>query len=122
LWEERDDFGTGHYFYAIWQTRDYQAYQDTYNRVLNGEYAALIDKIQTLYDTQWALYVEAKAQWKALNDEYNAILDALDDIEAYIPMYETYIEYYQYFIDQAQWAHNGGNLADDGLLEAWNRA
>ncbi|MFA5302697.1 MAG: hypothetical protein WC395_08430 [Bacteroidales bacterium] len=122
LWEERDDFGTGHYFYAIWQTRDYQAYQDTYNRVLNGEYAALIDKIQTLYDTQWALYVEAKAQWKALNDEYNAILDALDDIEAYIPMYETYIEYYQYFIDQAQWAHNGGNLAEEGLLEAWNRA
>ena len=49
-------------------------------------------------------------------------MDSLADIEAYIPMYETYIAYYQYFIDQAQWAHNGGNLAEEGLLEAWNRA
>lgn len=57
-------------FYAIWQTRDYQAYLDTYNRVKNGEYAALIDKIQALYDAQLALYTEAKALRDALRQNW----------------------------------------------------
>ncbi|MCZ2316558.1 MAG: hypothetical protein LC133_03755, partial [Bacteroidales bacterium] len=51
LWEwDGRTYANGHYFYAIYQARDYQAYQDTYNRVKNGEYEALIGKIQTLYD------------------------------------------------------------------------
>ena len=83
-WAEKEDFGTGHYFGAIWMTRDYQAYQDTYNRVLNGEYAALIDKIQELYDAQWALYGEAKALANELQAEYDALTDAIAEYPLYI--------------------------------------
>jgi len=125
----------GHYFFAIHETIDYQAYQDTYNRVLNGEYAALIDKIQALYDTQWAAYQEAKAVRDALQTELTAIEDALDDIggvydwdtdtwtqTGLIDNYEWWIQQYEILIWEAQRAHNGGNVAEDGLLEAWNEA
>ncbi len=122
LWSERGDRGSGHYFYAIWQTRDYQAYLDTYNRVLNGEYEALIGKIQELYDAQWAAYQTAKAAWKALQDQYDAILDGLDEATYMIEVYEAYIEEYQWLIQQAMWAHNGGNYAWEGLLENLSQA
>lgn len=122
LWSERGDRGSGHYFYAIWQTRDYQAYLDTYNRVLNGEYEALIGKIQELYDAQWAAYQTAKAAWKALKDQYDAILDGLDEATYMIEVYEAYIEEYQWLIQQAMWAHNGGNYAWEGLLENLSQA
>jgi len=122
LWSERGDRGSGHYFYAIWQTRDYQAYLDTYNRVLNGEYEALIGKIQELYDAQWAAYQTAKAAWKALQDQYDAILDGLDEAMIMIETYEFYIEQYQWLIQQAMWAHNGGNYAWEGLLENLSQA
>jgi len=122
LWSERSARGLGHYFYAIWQTRDYQAYLDTYNRVLNGEYEALIGKIQELYDAQWAAYQTAKAAWKALQDQYDAILDGLDEAMIMIETYEFYIEKYQWLIQQAMWAHNGGNYAWEGLLENLSQA
>lgn len=122
LWSERSARGSGHYFYAIWQTRDYQAYLDTYNRVLNGEYEALIGKIQELYDAQWAAYQTAKAAWKALQDQYDAILDGLDEAMIMIDTYEFYIEQYQWLIQQAMWAHNGGNYAWEGLLENLSQA
>ncbi|HHV03951.1 MAG: hypothetical protein M0P40_00490 [Bacteroidales bacterium] len=134
LWSERNNYGEGHYFYAIWQTRDYQAYLDTYNRVKNGEYAALIDKIQALYDAQLALYTEAKALRDALQAELDDIVEELLAIGGYydpvkgewvmgnIEIYELWIEEYQWLIQQAMWAHNGGNIANEGLLEAWSRA
>lgn len=134
LWSERNNYGEGHYFYAIWQTRDYQAYLDTYNRVKNGEYAALIDKIQALYDAQLALYTEAKALRDALQAELDDIVEELLAISSYydpvkgewvmgnIEIYELWIEEYQWLIQQAMWAHNGGNIANEGLLEAWSRA
>ena len=122
LWSERSARGLGHYFYAIWQTRDYQAYLDTYNRVLNGEYEALIGKIQELYDAQWAAYQTAKAAWKALQDQYDAILDGLDEATYMIEVYEAYIEKYQLLIQQAMLAHNGGNYAWEGLLENLSQA
>ena len=125
----------GHYFFAIHETIDYQAYQDTYNRVLNGEYAALIDKIQALYDTQWAAYQEAKAVRDALEAELTAIEEALAEIggvydwdthtwtqTGLIDNYEWWIQQYEILIWEAQRAHNGGNVAEDGLLEAWNEA
>jgi hypothetical protein len=124
----------GHYFYAIYTTIDYQAYQDTYNRVLNGEYAALIDKIQALYDTQWAAYQEAEAVRDALQDELTAIEKALAEIggvydwdthtwtTGLIDNKELLIQQYEILIWEAQRAHNGGNVAEDGLLEAWNEA
>lgn len=136
LWkyENRSMYGVGHYFGAIWMNRDYLAYQDTYNRVLNGEYAALIDKIQALYDTQWAAYLEAKAVRDALQAELTAIENAIKAIGGYydsvehtwvlgvIDQYEWWIRSYQILIEEAQRAHNGGNVAEDGLLEAWNEA
>jgi len=139
LWSERDGYGLGHYFYAIWQARDYQAYQDTYNRVINGEYAALIDKIQALYDAQRALYLEVRDRRDALQDELDAIEEALLTLGGYydsvngvwvlglVEIYELWIDEYQWLIDQAIWAHNEGNLAwewywEDGLLAAWLRA
>lgn len=134
LWSERNNYGEGHYFYAILQTRDYQAYLDTYNRVKNGEYAALIDKIQALYDAQLALYTEAKALRDALQAELDDIVEELLAIGGYydpvkgewvmgnIEIYELWIEEYQWLIQQAMWAHNGGNIANEGLLEAWSRA
>lgn len=134
LWSERNNYGEGHYFYAIWQTRDYQAYLDTYNRVKNGEYAALIDKIQALYDAQLALYTEAKALRDALQAELDDIVEELLAIGGYydpvkgewvmgnIEIYELWIDEYQWLIQQAMWAHNGGNIANEGLLEAWSRA
>lgn len=134
LWSERNNYGEDHYFYAIWQTRDYQAYLDTYNRVKNGEYAALIDKIQALYDAQLALYTEAKALRDALQAELDDIVEELLAIGGYydpvkgewvmgnIEIYELWIEEYQWLIQQAMWAHNGGNIANEGLLEAWSRA
>ena len=134
-WDDKKDYEEkGHYFYAIWQTRDYQAYLDTYNRVLNGEYEALIDKIQALSDTQWAAYLEAKAVRDALQAELTAIENAIKAIGGYydsvkhkwvlgvIDQYELWIRSYQILIEEAQRAHNGGNVAEDGLLEAWNEA
>jgi len=125
----------GHYFFAIHETIDYQAYQDTYNRVLNGEYAALIDKIQALYDTQWTAYLEAKAVRDALQAELSAIENAIKAIggvynssthtwtqTGLIDNYEWWIQQYEILILEAQRAHNGGNVAEDGLLEAWNEA
>ncbi|MEJ1729892.1 hypothetical protein SMA90_26525, partial [Escherichia coli] len=107
---------------------------DTYNRVKNGEYAALIDKIQALYDAQLALYTEAKALRDALQAELDDIVEELLAISSYydpvkgewvmgnIEIYELWIEEYQWLIQQAMWAHNGGNIANEGLLEAWSRA
>ena len=116
LWSERGSYGIGHYFYAIWQTRDYQAYLDTYNRVKNGEYEALIGKIQTLYDTQWAAYQEAKAYAAALQAEYNAIVNGIEEAQDMIEIYEEYIGEYEWLIRQAMWAHDGGNYSWEGLL------
>jgi hypothetical protein len=126
-WAEKDNFidaGTvkGHYFNAIRMEREAKAYQDTWNRVKNGEYAALIDQIQALHDAQTALYKEAAAEYKAMLDEYDDLVDELYEIEGLIPTYELFINFYQYLIDQAQYAHNYGNVAEDGLLSAWNRA
>ena len=126
-WADKDDFidaGTvkGHYFNAIRMEREAKAYQDTWNRVKNGEYAALIDQIQALHDAQTALYKEAAAEYKAMLDEYDDLVDELYEIEGLIPTYELFINFYQYLIDQAQYAHNYGNVAEDGLLSAWNRA
>ncbi len=125
----------GHYFFAIHETIDYQAYQDTYNRVLNGEYAALVDKIQTLYDAQLAAYLEAQAVRDALQGELTAIENALKAIggvydeatdtwtqTGLIDNYELWIQSYEILILEAQLAHNDGNVAEDGLLEAWNEA
>jgi hypothetical protein len=117
-WDEKEGFGTGHYFGAIWMTRDYQAYQDTYNRVLNGEYAALIDKIQELYDAQWALYGEAQALATELQAEEDALTDAIAQYPLYIELFEDYVGEYMYLVHQANWAHNGGNEAEEGLLQA----
>jgi len=136
-WADRKDeskFSEGHYFYAIYLTRDYQAYQDTYNRVENGEYAALVDKIQELRDAQEAAYLEAVDVRDALQDELDAIEGAImaiggyyDTVNSkwvlgYVRQYELWIRAYQVLIDEAMDAHNGGNVARQGLLEAWNRA
>lgn len=122
LWSEKGDRGSGHYFYAIYQARDYQAYLDTYNRVKNGEYEALIGKIQTLYDTQWAAYKEAEAYYKSLKKAYDDILGGIDEAMDMIDIYEYYIDEYLLLIQQAMWAHNGGNYAWEGLLENLSQA
>ncbi|NLA16283.1 MAG: hypothetical protein GX877_07095 [Bacteroidales bacterium] len=121
-WADRATYSSGHYFYAIYLDRDYRAYQDTWDRVDNGEYAALYDKIQELYDTEWAKYEDAQDLADELQDQADELDDELDYIEAMIPTYELLIVYYEGWIAQAQWAHNGGNVANDGLLSAWNKA
>ena len=124
LWAEKGEYTTdGHYFRAIWKTRDYQAYQNTWNRVDNGEYAALYDKLIELY--------------MPMVQEYNALdaeLDAIDALiankewqrdtwlPATIASLEGEIGYYQELIELAWDAHNQGNMADEGLLLAWRLA
>lgn len=129
-WAEKTSYSKGHYFYAIYQARDYQAYQDTYNRVKNGEYEALIGKIQALYDAQMTAYKEAKAIRDALAAELKDIIDGLYDIGydivndepvyGYVEYYEDLIDEYEWMIGQASMAHDYGNWwytgAEEGLL------
>lgn len=136
LWSEKGDRGSGHYFYAIYQARDYQAYLDTYNRVLNGEYEALIGKIQALYDAQMTAYKEAKAIRDALAAELQDIIDGLYDIGydivndepvyGYVEYYEDLIDEYEWMIGQASMAHDYGNWwytgAEEGLLSMMEEA
>jgi len=123
LWEDKAEYTTdGHYFRAIWKTRDYQAYQNTWNRVDNGEYAALYDKLIELY-------MPMLQEYNALVTELNAIdaaIDAKIEQQNYLPTYisslEAEILYYQELIGLAWDAHNQGNMANEGLLLAWRRA
>lgn len=135
-WADKETYAKGHYFYAIYQARDYQAYLDTYNRVKNGEYEALIGKIQALYDAQWAAYLEAKAVRDALQAELDDIVDALyaigydivNDVPVYgyVEYYEDWIDEYEWMIGQASMAHDYGNWwytgAEEGLLSMMEEA
>jgi len=120
LWKyvDRGLYGKGHYFYAYTETKEYTQYEDTKNRVENGEYTALIEKIQALYDAEMALYGEAKALANELQAEYDALTDAIAEYPLYIELFEAYVGEYMYLVHQANWAHNGGNEAEEGLLQA----
>ena len=127
LWEwDGPTYANGHYFYAIYQARDYQAYQDTYNRVKNGEYEALIGKIQALYDAQLTAFNSAKAYAASLQAELDAIEDGMEEAQDMIEAYECYIDEYEWLIAQAMMAHDFGNWlytdADGGLLDLWEDA
>jgi hypothetical protein len=124
LWADKGEYATdGHYFRAIWKTRDYQAYQNTWNRVDNGEYAALYDKLIELYTPM-------VQEYNALVAELNTIQGNIDDKEylqntwlpAEIASLEGEIGDYQELIELAWDAHNQGNMADEGLLLAWRLA
>jgi hypothetical protein len=135
-WADKASYAKGHYFYAIYQARDYQAYLDTYNRVKNGEYEALIGKIQTLYDAQMAAYKEAKAVRDALAKELKDIVDAMkligydivndEPVYGYVEYYENLIDEYEWMIGQASMAHDYGNWwytgAEEGLLSMMEEA
>jgi len=123
-WRNKGNYTTdGHYFRAIWKTRDYQAYQNTWNRVDNGEYAALYDKLIELY-------IPMAQEYDALFDELDYIDGLIDYKEwqqdtwlpAAIASLEGEIGYYQELIELAWDAHNQGNMADEGLLLAWRLA
>jgi len=127
LWEwDGPTYANGHYFYAIYQARQYQAYQDTYNRVKNGEYEALIGKIQALYDAQLTAFNSAKAYAASLQAELDAIEDGMEEAQDMIEAYECYIDEYEWLIAQAMMAHDFGNWlytdADGGLLDLWEDA
>lgn len=113
---------SGHYFYAVVQDRDYKSYQTIYNRVVNGEYDDLYDRIEALYIEQWGLYQAALSKYTAENNKLTTMNRERTSLSSTIGTYELLISFYQDLIDQAWDAHNGGNLADDGLLSALYRA
>lgn len=113
---------SGHYFYAVVQDRDYKSYQTIYNRVVNGEYDNLYDRIEALYIEQWGLYQAALSKYNAENNKLTTMNRERTSLSSTIGTYELLISFYQDLIDQAWDAHNGGNLADDGLLSALYRA
>jgi hypothetical protein len=124
FWEDKGDYTIdGHYFRAIWKFRDYQAYQNTWNRVDNGEYAALYDKLIELY-------MPMEQEYNALVAELHTIQGNIVDKEylqgtwlpAEIASLEGEIGDYQELIELAWNAHNQGNMADEGLLLAWRLA
>ncbi|HNW21782.1 MAG TPA: hypothetical protein PKN94_01850 [Bacteroidales bacterium] len=127
LWEwDGPTYANGHYFYAIYQARQYQAYLDTWTRVDNGEYEALIGKIQALYDAQLTAFNSAKAYAASLQAELDAIEDGMEEAQDMIEAYECYIDEYEWLIAQAMMAHDFGNWlytdADGGLLDLWEDA
>lgn len=127
LWEwDGPTYANGHYFYAIYQARQYQAYLDTWTRVDNGEYEALIGKIQALYDAQLTAFNSAKAYAASLQAELDAIEDGMEEAQDMIEAYECYIDEYEWLIAQAMMAHDFGNRlytdADGGLLDLWEDA
>jgi len=125
-WAEKTTYSKGHYFYAIYQARQYQAYLDTWTRVDNGEYEALIGKIQALYDAQLTAFNSAKAYAASLQAELDAIEDGMEEAQDMIEAYECYIDEYEWLIAQAMMAHDFGNWlytdADGGLLDLWEDA
>ena len=127
LWEwDGPTYANCHYFYAIYQARQYQAYLDTWTRVDNGEYEALIGKIQALYDAQLTAFNSAKAYAASLQAELDAIEDGMEEAQDMIEAYECYIDEYEWLIAQAMMAHDFGNWlytdADGGLLDLWEDA
>jgi len=127
LWEwDGPTYANGHYFYAIYQARQNQAYLDTWTRVDNGEYEALIGKIQALYDAQLTAFNSAKAYAASLQAELDAIEDGMEEAQDMIEAYECYIDEYEWLIAQAMMAHDFGNWlytdADGGLLDLWEDA
>ncbi|MCZ2415973.1 MAG: hypothetical protein LC132_00245, partial [Burkholderiales bacterium] len=127
LWEwDGPTYANGHYFYAIYQARQYQAYLDTWTRVDNGEYEALIGKIQALYDAQLTAFNSAKAYAASLQAELDAIEDGMEEAQDMIEANECYIDEYEWLIAQAMMAHDFGNWlytdADGGLLDLWEDA
>ncbi|HPJ55769.1 MAG TPA: hypothetical protein PK401_06715, partial [Bacteroidales bacterium] len=122
-WEDKAEYGSGHFFGAIWMTRNYQAYLDTYNRVFNGEYAALIDMIQEAYDAEWAKYMEAYNAWRTLYMEEQGLLQIVNGYPVTIAYYEdVVIPTYEALIREAMQLHNGGTQNMDGLLNLWQMA
>jgi hypothetical protein len=123
MWKDKGDYTTdGHYFRAIWKLRDYQTYLNTYNRVKNGEYEALYNKLIELYGP-------LAQEYNALVTELYAIATQINEKEAQqaalpgrISSWEGEILYYEDLIALAWDAHNQGNMADEGLLLAWRGA
>ncbi len=123
LWEDRSDYTVdGHYFRAIWKLRDYQTYLNTYNRVKNGEYEALYNKLIELYGPMVQEYNALVTELSAIDAQIAAKIAQQDALPGRISSWEGEILYYEELIALAWDAHNQGNMADEGLLLAWRGA
>ncbi len=127
LWEwdsDRDTYknNKGHFFYALVLDYEYKAIQGMKNRIENGDYEALLEKLEAELVKQAAAHKVAKDAYTELYDQYKAVTDKRDSIEGEIKDLEADIVLYNDLIKMARKAHNGGHWAEDGLISAKSTA
>ncbi|MFA5497792.1 MAG: hypothetical protein WC232_06560, partial [Bacteroidales bacterium] len=127
LWEwavDRDAYKTnkGHFFYALVLDYEYKAIQGMKNRIENGDYEALIEKLEAELVKQAAAHKVAKDAYDELDTQYKLVTNKLAGIQGEIDDLEAAIVIYNDLITMARKAHNAGNLAEDGLISAKSAA
>jgi len=92
------------------------------NRIENGDYEALIEKLEAELVKQAAAHKVAKDAYDELDTQYKLVTNKLAGIQGEIDDLEAAIVIYNDLITMARKAHNGGHLAEDGLISAKSAA
>ncbi len=126
---EYNSFKSGHFYYALAINHELKSIKAMIRRIEEGVYEALLQILEEEYAIQKAAYDNAVAAYNLEYAAYQVELATYLKLVAYrdglgqrIINYEDAIPYYDDLIRQARKAHNGGNLADEGLLRAKKNA
>jgi hypothetical protein len=124
LWkwaDHKDAYAKGHYYFALVADHDYKAYLGLKNRIENGDYEALLEKLKEARTEHLALQKAAKAYYQAVLNGVAELTAEIQNIEATIAFNVGMIDFYNQLIAQAKNSHNGGTHAE-GLLVLLNQA
>jgi hypothetical protein len=124
LWKWADHkaaYAEGHYYFALVADHDYKAYLGLKNRLENGDYEALLEKLKEARTEHIALQKAAKEYYQSVLNGVAKLTTEIQGIEATIAFNVGMIDFYNQLIAQAKNSHNGGTHAE-GLLVLLNQA